>query len=290
MDISTVINTLLLCIVNSSFIMVGVFLNSVVIITLWRSSQLWKKLCYFVILVLSCFDLAVVAILHPILIISTISWSMRSSIGVFESFIGPLINTTLGGFSLFALLMLNFERFLALRYPFFHQVSVSKTRIKICFVFWMIIQVGVILLISVFGFLMLHVLITVFFFLFLCLFLFSNYQMFVIARSKREDRRIAPADGPTSGNQERKKRMINFKNISTCFLAVGCYFICFLPHIIFSSLRLSKKPWNDREVKLVSMWCKTLLFMNSTFNCLIFFWRNSILRREGMKTFKYCWV
>ena len=142
----------------------------------------------------------------------------------------------------------------------------------------MIIQVGVISLISVFGFLMLHVIIAVFFFLFFCLFLFSNYQMFVIAKSKREDRRIAPADGPKSGNQERKKRMINFKNISTCFLAVGCYFICFLPHIIFSSLRLSKKPWNDREVKLVSMWCKTLLFMNSTFNCLIFFWRNSILR------------
>ena len=290
MDISIVVNTLLLCVVNFSFIIVGVFLNSVVIITLWRSSQLRKKLCYFVILVLSCFDLAVAAILHPILIISTICWSIGSDIEVFETYIRPLINFTLEGFSMFALLMLNVERFLALRYPFFHQSSVSKTRIKICFVFWMIIQVGLISLIAVFGFLMLHVIITVFVFLFFCLFLFSNYQMFVIAKSKREDRRIAPADGPTSGNQERKKRMINFKNISTCFLAVGCFFICSLPQIIFSSLRLSKIPWNDREVKLFSIWCNTLLFMSSTFNSLIFFWRNSILCGEGVKILKYCWV
>ena len=55
----------------------GIFLNSVVIISLWRSSQLRKKLCYFMILVLSCFDLAVVTITHPLLIVSTIYFSRR---------------------------------------------------------------------------------------------------------------------------------------------------------------------------------------------------------------------
>ena len=44
----------------------GIFLNSVVIISLCRSRQRRKKLCYFMILVLSCVDLAVVTITHPV--------------------------------------------------------------------------------------------------------------------------------------------------------------------------------------------------------------------------------
>jgi hypothetical protein len=37
---------------------------------------------------------------------------------------------------------------------------------------------------------------------------------------------------------------------------------------------------------LFKLWSGTLVAMNSTFNCLIFFWRNSILRREGIKVVK----
>ena len=64
MDLGTLINTALLCLFNVAFMVAGIFLNSVVLVSLWRSSQLRKKLCYFMILVLSCFDLAVVAIMH----------------------------------------------------------------------------------------------------------------------------------------------------------------------------------------------------------------------------------
>jgi hypothetical protein len=80
---------------------------------------------------------------------------------------------------------------------------------------------------------------------------------------------------------------LNFKNISTCSLAVGCFFICSLPHIIYCASRLtSKKPFYDRQVLIFSIWSVTFFSMNSTFDCLIFFWRNSILRREGMKVVK----
>jgi hypothetical protein len=61
-----------LWIINIIFTVAGIFLNSVVIISLWRSSQLRKKLCYFMVLLLSCFDLAIVTITHPFLIVSTI--------------------------------------------------------------------------------------------------------------------------------------------------------------------------------------------------------------------------
>ena len=57
MHLNTIINIFFLCTVNITFMISGIFLNSVVIISLRRSSQLRKKTCYFMILVLSCFDL-----------------------------------------------------------------------------------------------------------------------------------------------------------------------------------------------------------------------------------------
>ena len=124
MEISAVFNTIFLCIVNFSLMVSGAFLNSVVIISLWRSSQLRKKLCYFTILVLSGFDLAVVVINHPILIISTIFWSIRSSDGVFGHIIGPFITIHLEGLSMFALLTLNMERF------FSHKATLFSTNVQ----------------------------------------------------------------------------------------------------------------------------------------------------------------
>jgi hypothetical protein len=81
------------------------------------------------------------------------------------------------------------------------------------------------------------------------------------------------------------------KTISTCSLAVACFFICFCPHIIYTALRLtSEMPLYDRQVVLFHLWIDTVASMNSTLNCLIFFWRNSILRLEGMNIVKRSWT
>ena len=116
-----------LWIINIIFTVAGIFLNSVVIISLWRSSQLRKKLCYFMVLLLSCFDLAVVTITHPFLIVSTIYFSQEKN-HIYEN-TRNYISSILYGSSMFSLFMLNVERFLALRCPFFHQASVTKARL-----------------------------------------------------------------------------------------------------------------------------------------------------------------
>ena len=134
-----------------------------------------------------------------------------------------------------------------------------------------------------------NVLITVFVFLLLCAFVYSNYKILIIAKSKRNDERIARVGTETDTGQERKKTLIlNFKSISTCSLAVGCFFICLLPQIIFSAWRIvTNTPWDDNQAVVLSFWWNTIAFMNSTFNCLIFFWRNSVLRQEGTKIVKF---
>ena len=264
----------------------GVFLNSVVIISLRRSRQLRKKLCYFMILVLSCFDLAVVIVTHPFLIASTIYFSLREVNERYDK-ARLFISFVLYCFSMFALVTLNIERFLALTRPFFHQASVTKTRIVRFEGFLMIVFViGLSPALYFDGKVIVNIvsLVTVFSLLFL--FIYSNYKMFVIAKSKRVDETAGPTTAMAS-DENRKKLILNLKNISTCSWAVGCFFVCSCPKIIYSVLRLaSEMQLYDRRVLLFNLWSNTFLSMNSTFNCLIFFWRNSILRHEGIKIIK----
>ena len=286
----TLINAILLCFLNTSFMVVGIILNSAVIISQWRSSQLRKKLCYFTIFVLSCFDLGVVAIVQPLLMLSTILWSMQMYSAQIEStriFMGPLLFRS----SMFALLTLSVERFLALTRPFFHQTAVTKGKLTLFLALTIITGVALSLTwpFNSKAKLRLSILVIVFLLYFLFLLVFLNYKMLVIVKSKREDElRVAPARLETPGNQERqKKRKRNFRNISTCCLAVGCFFCCSFPAIIYSIWSYTLKlPMNDRRCILFHIWASTFACMNSTFNCVIFFWKNSILRREGMKILK----
>ncbi len=284
MEKGDIFNVVLLCIINIVFMVAGIFLNSVVIISLWRSRQLRKKLCYFMILVLSCVDLAVVIVTHPPLISSTIDYALEE-INKVREVVRATTSYILFGFSMCALFTLNVERFLALTCPFFHQASVTKTRL-VCFLAFVTIMIGGA---SAFVYFntkttIVNIIIAVYILLVLFLIIYGNYRIFTIAKSKREDRRVAPTTAARSTDERRKRRILNLKNISTCSLAVGCFFVCSCPQIIHSALRsASETRYYDRQFLLFILWSNTFLSINSTFNCLIFFWRNSILRREGIK-------
>ena len=287
MDRSTLINALLVCLLNVTFMIAGIFLNTVVIISLRRSSRLRKKLCYFMILPLSCFDLAVVAINHPIIVCRTILLSMDAYASeeselmtAWKAIVGNLT-----GFSISALLILSVERFLALRYPFFHQTAVTKRRLLLFLGFFVLVTVSLSSSLFFDGSIFVKIVIAfVLFFLFL--FIYLNYNIFIVAKSKgKGSSTYTPND-----HQETKGRELNLKQISTCSLVVGCFLICFSPVILFSVLRLTSDVLSYNRPSLVfRIWSSTFLTMNSTFNCLIFFWRNSVLRLEGMKTVKCLW-
>ena len=123
----------------------GKFLNSVVINSLMKSSQLRKKLGFFRILVLSWFDLAVVTFTHPMLFLLIISWSVKTH-QQGENRLGNWAYTVgynLSGFSTSALLTMSVERYLALKYPFFHHIAVTKRRLLFFQAFLVVIKVSV---------------------------------------------------------------------------------------------------------------------------------------------------
>ena len=286
MDVTSFVNALLLCFLNVAFMFGGTFLNCAVVVSLWRSPQLRTKLCYFVILILSSFDLAVVAINHPIIILTTVFWYMETYSIAIKS-IWEVTITLLSGFSMVALLTLNVERFLALMYPFFHQTAVTRQRLLFFIAFFIILVIGFVPL-AYFNSTIGNTTVGLFFISLLVVLIVLNCKMFILARSKQKlNGIVVPAtERSSTSNEAQRKRngKLNFKSFSTCSLAVACFFICTIPQLVYSTLRLTSENLEPgRDEWLHNIWASTCLTLNSTFNCLIFFWKNSILRREGMK-------
>jgi hypothetical protein len=285
MEQITFIDALLLCFVNVVFMIAGTFLNSVVIISLKKSSQLRRKPCYFMILMLCYCDLAVLITSHPALILKTICWYVQISVEEKKKFIlAYVVCMVLACFSVFALVTLSVERFLALKYPFFHQISVTKRRLVICLGSGMIILVSLSPLLYLQGEKFRDIVISLLVSVLLVVFTYLNYSMLMIVRAKRKEERTCCTPARPS-RQQRKRLISNFKNISTCSLAIGCFFVCFFPRMMFSALSLTSKTVLGElgHTGLFDKWSCTLVAMNSTFNSLIFFWRHSTLRREGVK-------
>ena len=281
MNASDLVNETFYVMVNAIFTIVGIFLNVTVILSFWRSSKLRKELGYFMILVLSCSDLAVVAILHPLKIYSMISFYHGKN-NKLEDKIEFKIILLLNGLSIQTMFMLTIERYLALVYPFFHQRSVTRRKLVLALGV-LFISLCVILVSRFYA--KSKTLIDMVPMIYLSIFLFSlfhlNYKIFVIAKSKRINKTI-----PSSTQQERKCKE-QFKKFSTCTFVVICYAVCSCPTLICYSLRFSKTHFLDgRQKTLFAFWAATCFQVSSTLNCVIFFWRNSILRREAITMFR----
>jgi hypothetical protein len=71
-------------------------------------------------------------------------------------------------------------------------------------------------------------------------------------------------------------------------LTTACFLILSIPVIVHISLDIAARstPTLFHHVRVAELWTNTIAAMNATCNCLIFFWKNKILRIEGMKLVK----
>ena len=264
----------------------GIFLNSIVILCFWRSSRLRNQLDYFMIVVLACVDLAVVIITHPLTILSTMAWSFQKY-QVFHT-INLNISAIFYSSSLVSLLTMNIERYVALTHPYFHQRYI--TRWKILTVLSALELLAIVQYILSFRDLVLPAEVAPASLLGLLLFLLFllNYKIFIFARKMRKvDNRIAVSLQVNQGNNPPAhifalKIRSTLKGTSTCLFAVLCFFVCCFPGLLYNGIGLVSKSLITRDDYFGwGLWASTLVSMNSTFNCLIFFWKNTTLRTEG---------
>ena len=108
--------------------------------------------------------------------------------------------------------------------------------------------------------------------------LFINYKLFLVVRKSRKNKRISPEIEKT----------FSLKNISSCLLAVACVVVISIPTFVYIGLRINspETTFTLDNANLAGMWAGTIALMNSTFNCLIFYWKNKVLRTEGLKVLK----
>ena len=279
MELVYFVNLIFIFVINILFFFLGMCLNSLVIVSFWRSVQLRKKLCYFMIMVLSCCDLLVVLTNHPLTALVATLW-LTEKIYKYPAWLlilFRLLNIFIG-FSLLALFVMNVDRYLATRYPIFHRASVTKGKLFALFTFAVIFEITL-TVISI-NDLVIPREVSLFIFCIIVIppMLFINYNLFTIARKSRRNE-ISP---------EMKKYFSMKTNISNCLLVVACLIVLFIPALIYIGLRLTLEETEFilNNTQLAGLWSRTIASMNSIFNCLIFYWKNKTLRVEGMKVIK----
>ena len=273
------VNLIFILVVNILFFFSGICLNSLVIVSFWRSVQLRKKLCYFTTMVLSCCDLIVVLTAHPVTALVTMLW-LTEKMNVYTGWL--LIYYKLShaflGFSLLALLVMSVDRYLATHYPIFHRTSVTKKKLLTLFAFLVIIGKIVVVMSAnnlviprEAGLLILGI-------IFIAPMVFINYKLFTVARKSRRNNGMSP----------QIKKSFSLKNISSCLLVLACLILISIPSLVYIVLRqTSKKTELTLDItRLARLWTNTATAMNSSFNCLIFYWKNKTLRAEGKKVIK----
>ena len=273
------INLIFIFAVNVFFFFSGICLNSLVILSFWRSVQIRKKLCYFMIMVLSCCDLLTVLTNSPLTIFVSMTWlTGKLDVNARWPHISLSWTNVFLGFSLFALLVMNFDRYLATSYPIFHRTSVTKGRLLTLLAILIIVEV-ILIALSANEFVISYQAHGVF----LCILLFPpklfiNYKLFLVVRKSRKNKRISPDI----------KKTFSLKNISSCLLVVACVVVSSIPWFVYIGLRINSPETTNTldNANLAGMWAITLSMMNCTFNCLIFYWKNKVLRTEGLKVLK----
>jgi hypothetical protein len=279
MESSYFINLILIFAVNVFFFFSGIFLNSLVILSVSRSVQLRKKLCYFMIMVLSCCDLLAVITNSPLIALLVMIWLYgKLDVNARWAHISLRSTNVFLAFSLFALLVMNFDRYLATSYPIFHRTSVTKRRLLTLLATLIIVEV-ILKVMSVNDFLISnqwHA--AIFFSLFIPPMLFINYKLFLVVMKSRKNKSMSPEI----------KKTFSLKHISSCLLIVACLVVLSIPLGVYIGLRInsSETTYTLDNANLAATWARTIALMNCTFNCLIFYWKNKVLRTEGLKVLK----
>ena len=278
MDLNILIQLAFLFVVNILFTFSGIVLNTLVIVSFWKSSQLRKKLCHFMIMVLSCFDLVSVVICYPGILVFLIYWFKENYDLLLKMMIYFEVAATFIGLSLLVLFVMSIERYLGAYYPIFHSTSVTRRRLLTLLAILLIGHTIVSVLAQNDLVISQSVCLTVFVVVTFPPFSFINFKLFKISIRMRHTNAVSPDQRMT----------LNLKNISTCLLAVACISLLSIPtsvHVYVVFNINAKSEWVS-NVGLSYIWTATLCTMNCTFNSLIFFWKNKGLRIEGIKILK----
>ena len=277
MKMNICIQLVFLFVVNAIFTLSGIVSNILVIASIWKSSQLRKKLCHFMIMVLSCFDLVALITNHSVLLLYLIFWLKEDYDLFFTCRKCVEFASVFLGLSFVALLVMSIERYLGAYYPIFHRTSITRRRLLTLLAILVIFSTTCHIIIYTIDMIIPRILGLIYFILAIFLpLLYLNFKLFKISREVRRRNETPPE----------KRTTIDLKSVSTCLLVVACIVLLSIPVVVYIVYNLSTENKQASNTRLSHIWVTTIFTMNCTLNSLIFFWKNKVLRTEGIKILK----
>ena len=272
------------CILNVIFGIVGTFLNTMVLFVFLKSRNMRQKTGYLSIMILSATDLIVVTSIPAMFLVNAIPEILGTPRCLYNIFYNSVMRTT-PALSANSLIIMNIERYLAIIHPLFHHTTV--TRRKMIWSFGILVCIFLICAaINLTWHSIGNLIYSVLAFIICSTTLFQYVSIFVIAR-KALTRRIGDVDNKEISSSLRLF-LRDLKMARTYFCIVFLCFLCYLPIAIISGISQHFLA-NEETQNAFLHWrlsVTPLILMNATFNCLIFFWGNRQLRKQGWKLIK----
>ena len=117
----------------------------------------------------------------------------------------------------------------------------------------------------------------------------SFCYMFIYKLARKQYRRVLEAEGPPDSGVK-VRTMQNYKAIKTVGFVLGAYTITWIPSVVLLlfNFYIKVNRCKNREIKfLVWPWVEAIAFTSSAINPLIYYFRNSELRRAFRRTFHW---
>ena len=271
------------CVVSGMLIIPTVLLNGISVLTIFKSSHLKEKLCYFLILVQSIFDVAVGLISVPANIALAVV-ELRGSASCVDVVVLQAIAFIPVGISLTALCLLTLERYLSILHPILHRSYVTKARMltcACCIVVWVTVTGPLIRLIPGNFHTVVNAVIVL---SFLAFNTFAYIRIYFAVKKMHFSNGIGDCSAEQkSSNMEERRKSLRERNLAmSCGLVVLLCYFCYIP---FSVCYLYFG--NDKiNFRVAICWSGILIALNSSLNSLVFFWKRPLLRQEALSVFK----
>ena len=280
-------NAIAAVVVNIVLAIAGTVLNSFVLFIFWKSRKLRSKLSSFAIMLLCSIDLGVGTVVNPLFALKAMSTILGSPKCLYFAayYKAGLFFSGISGCTLF---IINIERYFAIIHPFLHRIHFTKRRFVLTWVFLWFLVIVFILYRVYFPFLGVLIPVT------LCIIVFTSLltyvRIYVVARKTMLKRNEVHNNSDQESHINLMVFLRELKMAKTYVLIVSLCFLCYLPIVVLHGIGKIFYRVDQGADNLVNAidWANTLISLNSTLNCLIFFWGNREMRGEGCKIAKKC--
>ena len=279
-----VLNQTIYCVIIAVLMIPTVLLNSISVLTIWKSSYLKAKVCYFLILIQSIVDIAVGVITVPAYI-AFAALELRDIGSCVHFVVLQTLAYIPATTSFMTICFISLERYLSILHPVLHRSYVTNNRMLtcvICAIVWSTVTGPALTIFSE----KLHEALNAVVLLGVLAFNTFAYTRIYFAVKNLHVSNDGIGDYSTeqsSSNMEGKRKSLRERSLAkSCALVVFISYFCYVPFFV-CYLYFKNDPIN---LRFAGSWSGVVLILNSSLNSVVFFWRRPLLREEALNVLR----